>query len=74
MEDNFTYEIIKKVVVLKEHESGWRKELNIVDWNSNGQKFDIRDWSPDYTKMSKGITLTKEEMARILDVDFYQYF
>ena len=54
--DDFTYEIVKRAVVLTQHTSGWRKELNVVDWNGNGPKFDIRDWSPDYTKMSRRFT------------------
>ena len=31
----------------------------------NPPKRDIREWSPDHVKMSKGITLTKEEAENI---------
>ena len=41
--------------------SGWAKELNLVSWGGNQPKFDIREWSPDHTKMSKGITLSNVE-------------
>ncbi|HEO6895270.1 TPA: hypothetical protein VBC62_001967, partial [Streptococcus agalactiae] len=29
--------------------------------------FDLRTWSPDHTKMGKGITLSNEEFKVILD-------
>ena len=31
------------------------------------QSFDIRAWSPDHTKMGKGITLSKEEFQTMVD-------
>ncbi len=46
---------------------GWRKELNEVSWNDREPKFDIRDWSEDHTKMGKGITLTYEELALMVE-------
>lgn len=55
------FEIIQELAVLSEADNGWRKELNLVSWNGRDQKYDIRSWSPDHTKMSKGITLTDSE-------------
>lgn len=46
---------------------GWRKELNEVSWNDREPKFDIRDWSDDHTKMGKGVTLTYEELALLVE-------
>lgn len=60
------YEIRRQLAVLNENEkTGWTKEANIVSWHNGPGKLDIRDWSPDHSKMSKGVTLTEEE-ARIL--------
>ncbi|MBQ9543401.1 PC4/YdbC family ssDNA-binding protein, partial [Ruminococcus sp.] len=28
-------------------------------------KYDIRDWSPDHTRMAKGVTLTDEELEAL---------
>jgi len=56
------YEITKHIGVLSETAKGWRKELNLVSWNDRDAKYDIRDWSPGYEKMSKGITLSEEEV------------
>ena len=53
--------------MLSESSKGWTKELNKVSWNGAEPKYDIRDWSPDREKLSRGITLTVEEMDRIKD-------
>lgn len=45
------------------NEMGWRKELNIVSWNGGEAKYDIRQWSPDHSRMTRGITLTSDEMS-----------
>ena len=57
------YEIAEELGVLSENEKGWRKELNLVSWNEREPKYDIRDWNPNHDRMSKGITLTKEEFG-----------
>ncbi|MDY4762246.1 YdbC family protein [Streptococcus thoraltensis] len=57
----FKFEIVEKLLVLSENDKGWTKELNRVSFNGAEPKFDIRTWSPDHTKMGKGITLTNEE-------------
>ena len=59
---DFSFEIKKHIAVLSESKSGWTKELNLVSYNGKEPKYDIRDWSPDHSKMGKGITLTAEEM------------
>ncbi|MBM7643004.1 YdbC family protein [Streptococcus loxodontisalivarius] len=63
----FKFEIEEKLLVLSENEKGWTKELNRVSFNGAEAKWDIRMWSPDHTKMGKGITLTQEEFLVILD-------
>ena len=63
----FTFEIVEKLLVLSENEKGWTKELNRVSFNGAQAKFDLRTWSPDHTKMGKGITLSNEEFKVILD-------
>lgn len=63
------YEIIKHLGVLSESSKGWKKELNLVSWNNNEPKYDIREWSPDHTKMGKGITLSQEEWAKLKAIE-----
>ena len=42
--------------------NGWAKELNVVTWYGKPPKYDIREWSPDHENMSRGITLTWDEL------------
>ena len=60
---DFKYEIVEKIAVLSESSKGWTKELNLIRWNDRDAKYDIREWSPDGSKMGKGITLSDEEIA-----------
>ncbi len=62
------FEIVKKFGVLSQNENGWAKELNLVSWNDRPAKYDIREWAPDGQTMSKGVTLTKEEVKALRDV------
>ena len=56
------YEIEEHVVAIGEDNGkDWRVEVNLISWNGQPAKYDIRKWSPDHEKMGKGITLTKEE-------------
>lgn len=56
------YEITEYLGVIKEKKGGWKKELNLVSWAGKAPKYDVRDWSEDHQKMSKGVTLTEEEL------------
>ena len=56
-----TFEIVKSLGVLSTSHTGWTKEVNLVSWNGREAKYDIREWSPDHQKMTKGITLTETE-------------
>ena len=62
------YEIIKIIGVLSKSNSGWTKELNLISWNDREPKFDLRDWSADGSKMGKGVTLSKEELAALREL------
>lgn len=64
--DKILVEIERHIGVLQTRPNGWRKELNIVSWNNEKAKYDIREWSPDHTRMSRGITLTEEEFANLM--------
>lgn len=61
-----TFEIVEKIGVITEYPTGWNREINIVSWNGNEPKYDIREWSPDHEKMSRGITLKEDELRTML--------
>lgn len=60
-----TYEIKECLGVLSENPKGWTKELNLISWNGRDPKYDIREWSPDHTRMGKGVTLSDEEFETL---------
>lgn len=63
----FKYEITKELGVISE--SGrYNIELNMVSWNDREPKYDIRSWAADHSRMGKGISLTEEEMERLVEL------
>ena len=62
------YDIVENIGVLSTNAKGWTKELNLVSWNEREPKYDIRDWNPSHERMSKGITLTKEEAQALYEI------
>lgn len=62
------FEIVEEIGVLSETDKGWKKELNLVSWNEREPKYDVRDWSEDHTRMSKGITLTEDEVLKLKEL------
>jgi len=74
---NIKFEIIKKIGLLSETPSrsnlpgpsaGWSKQLNLISWNEREPKYDLRDWSADGEKMSKGVTLSREELLALKEL------
>ena len=61
------YEIVKEIAVLSRSEGDYTKEINLIAWNGNEPKIDIRSFSPNREKCGKGITLTADEAAALLE-------
>lgn len=70
---DFKFEVVEEIGVLSENAKGWRKEFNLVSWNERDAKYDIREWSPDHTRMSKGITMTEDEARTLLEVLKFEF-
>lgn len=62
------FEIIEELGVLSESSKGWQKILAVVRWGDDKPKLDIRSWSPDREKCSKGVTITFEEAECLRDL------
>ena len=60
----FSCEIVEHLGVLSRSEAGWTKELNLVSFGGH-PKYDLREWSPDHKRMSKGIRLSREELTAL---------
>jgi len=66
--EDITFEITKHIGVISVYPTGWRKELNMVSWNGGNEKVDLRDWDPDHERMSRGVTLHKDEAKRMQEL------
>ena len=66
MEGKVRCEILETFIEFPESR-GYHLELNLVKWGENEPKYDLRRWNDDRSKMTKGITLTKEELLTLQD-------
>lgn len=62
MMKSIIFNIMEKINVLLKSEKGWSKELNLISLHGSEPKYDVRDWSLDRQKMSKGTSLSREEL------------
>ena len=62
------YEVVEKIGTVSSGSNGWDKELNLISWNEREPVYDIRTWSPDHSKMGKGVTVTAEEAKVLRDL------
>lgn len=63
------FEIKEQILVFpKERDTDvYHKELNLVSWYGRPEKYDIRGWNDDHTKMTKGIVLSEDEFRQIVE-------
>lgn len=73
MATEFVFKITEHIANITEYGNGWNKELNLVAWNDAKPKYDLRDWNPDHTSMTRGITLHEKE-ARLLTEALQKHF
>lgn len=62
-----SYEIKENIVSLSKAKDTdvYHMELNVISWFHKPDKLDIRGWSDDNQKMTKGISLTEDEFIKI---------
>lgn len=62
-------DIFLPVALLEEKDSvGFAWRLCVASWNDGNAKFDIRKWSDSYQHMSRGMTLTDDEMKALVEL------
>lgn len=66
-EDKVTWDVIEHLGDVAE-KGRMKLEVNVVSWNNNPPKIDIRCWNDDYTQMKRGTTLTEEEAERVYQI------
>ena len=67
-DDDFSFRIAERIGTIGVYATGWKKEVNLVEWNGHPAKIDVRDWDPKHEHMSRGVTLKTEEAAALSDV------
>ena len=63
----FKYEITQYLGVIGQAR-GMNLELNMVSWNDREAKYDIRTWNEDHSRMGKGVSLTEEELTKLVEL------
>lgn len=64
----FKYEITKELGVISDTGKSMEIELNMVSWNDREPKYDIRSWNAGHERMGKGISLTEDEMKKLVEL------
>ena len=62
------YDIKKRLGVISKSRNGWTKEMNLVAWNDGEPRYELRSWSPDHSRMGKGISLSVAEMDSLREI------
>ena len=63
-----TNEIKEEIGIISEAQTGWTRQVNMISWNGRDAKLDIRDWAPEREKAGKGMTLTKDEVKKLIEL------
>ena len=70
MTKEIKYEVIKRIGAL-DSDSTMPKELRIISWNGNPEKYDLRSWRTDKDGnevCGKGLTMVYEELASLYEI------
>ena len=62
--NDFSYKIIRNITTISQR-GNWALELNLISWDGRPATFDLRKWNEDHTKMSEGISLTRDEVKAL---------
>ena len=62
------FEVAEHFGIIGPSPTGWKKELNMVSWNGNQPKYDLREWDEDHTHMSKGVTMNRDEVRSLTEI------
>ena len=64
----FIPNILKHYGTVYETESGWICEVNLVSWNGNPPKIDIREWQDGHKRNRKTATFTPHSAKKLCDI------
>lgn len=58
------YEILETLIRFPE-KGKYHKELNLISWNDREPVYDLRGWNEGHSQMTKGVTLTRDEIDHL---------
>lgn len=61
---DFSFTITNHIATIS-NSGSWALEINMVSWGGRKPTYDIRKWSPDHSKMSKGLSLSEAEFTAL---------
>lgn len=64
---NQNYKLIQNIKTFPVISGKFHLEINVMSWYDKEPVYDIRKWSDDHEKMSKGITLTEAEYKALFE-------
>ena len=62
MSSPFTFLIEQTLFSTHADADGWNLELNLISWQGRKPTYDLRKWTEDHLRMSKGVTLSEDEV------------
>ena len=58
-----------RLAIIRENtKTGWKRLLTVTQWGGGKFKLDVRDWNPEMTRATKGMTFTRSEAMKLRDV------
>ncbi len=60
------YEVIKRLGILEGNPEGFHIEVNIISWDGNPPKLDIRKWNAD--RMNRGLSLSADGLKKLREI------
>lgn len=61
-------QIVRHIGVISTYPNGWTKEVNIVRLDDDRLVYDIRKWSEDKSKFSRGVIFDQHEMEKLKNI------
>ena len=69
MKEEIKLEVIKHLGTLRENNKGFTTEVNILRWNDDAPKMDVRQWTPDtHHPLKVGFSLTESQALKLYEI------
>lgn len=66
------FEILEPIGIIS-NKGDSKLEVNIISWNHEPPKIDIREWTANHETAKRGLTLSREDAEKLKDI-LQEYF